>query len=242
MYAADPRDAAELTRDVAARARSAGQDALACECDGFTVQLLHAAGDGDAAIALAERMRADAERLDAPFMRCWALYVTGIVHLDRDPAEARRWLALAVRLGREVGHHHMVRFSLRGLGLAALLEGDERQAAERLLGALAHDEARTDAASQWTTLTALALLLAHRGRLEPAAELLAAAQGWPASPVLLAFARRARQRIAAELPAERRAAAAERGRATELAAAKAIARRELADLRPRPAAAGYLVA
>jgi predicted ATPase/DNA-binding SARP family transcriptional activator len=242
MYAADPRDAAELTGDVAAQARAAGQDALACECDGFTVQLLHAAGDADAAIALAGRMRADAERLDAPFMRCWALYVTGVVHLDRDPAEARRWLTHAVRLGREVGHHHMVRFSLRALGLAALLEGDERQAAERLLGALAHDEARTDAASQWTTLTALALLLADRGRLEPAAELLAAAEGWPASPVLLAFARRAGERIAAELPADRQAAAAERGRATELAAAKAVARRELADLRPRPLSAGYFVA
>jgi hypothetical protein len=44
------------------------------------------------------------------------------------------------------------------------------------------------------------------------------------------------------VPAERLAAATERGRATELAAAKSIARRELAVLRPRPLSAGYLVA
>jgi ATP/maltotriose-dependent transcriptional regulator MalT len=178
-------------------------------------------------VALAERMRRDAERLDAPFMVCWSRYVSGVVQLDGDTAEARRWLTRAIALGREIGHHHMVRFSLRALGVAALLQGDGDEAAERLLAALAHDEARTDAASQWTTLMVLALLLAERGRLEAAAELLAASEGWPAAPFLRGLAGRARELVDAGLPPGRHAEAARRGRARHLASAKALAREEL---------------
>ena len=227
MYSAEPLEAARLAQDAATRARAAGQPELACECDGFSVQLLHAAGERGAAIALAERMRRDAVLLDAPFMVCWSRYVSGVVQLDGDTAEARLWLTRAIALGREIGHHHMVRFSLRALGVAALLESDGDEAAERLLAALAHDEARTDAASQWTTLMVLALLLADRGRLEPAAELLAASDGWPAAPFLRALAGRAHELIDAGLPAERRDEAARHGRARHLASAKALARDEL---------------
>jgi predicted ATPase/DNA-binding SARP family transcriptional activator len=240
MYSADPREAATLTEDVSTRARAAGQEALALECDGFTVQLLHAAGDVDVAVARAERMRADADRMNAPFMACWARYVSGVVHLDRDPGEARRWLVAAIALGRDIGHHHMVRFSLRALGVAALLDGAADEAAEHLLSALEHDEASTDAASQWTTLAVLGLLLAERGRLEPAAELLAAAKGWPAAPFLVALADIAREQVAAGLPAEVRMLAEQRGHALDLDGAKALTRTELAAPgaggRPRPAA------
>jgi hypothetical protein len=165
--------------------------------------------------------------MDAPFMVCWSRYVSGVVHLDGDTAEARLWLTRAIALGREIGHHHMVRFSLRALGVAALFEGDGDEAAERLLAALAHDEARTDAASQWTTLMVLALVLAERGRLEAAAELLAASEGWPAAPFLRGLAGRARELVDAGLPPERQAEAARRGRARHLASAKALARAEL---------------
>ena len=227
LYSAQPAEGAQLAQDAADRARAAGHEALAVECEGFGVQLLHAAGQRDAAVALAERMRGDAERLDAPFMVCWSRYVSGVVQLDGDTAEARLWLTRAIALGREIGHHHMVRFSLRALGVAALLEGDGDEAAERLLAALAHDEARTDAASQWTTLMVLALLLAERGRLEPAAELLAASDGWPAAPFLRTLTGRARELIDAGLPADRREQASRRGRARHLASAKALARDEL---------------
>ena len=132
-------------------------------------------------------------------------------------------------LGRDAGHHHMVRFSLRALGVAALFEGDHDEAADRLLAALAHDEARTDAASQWTTLTTLALLLAESGRPGPAAELLTASAGWPASPILAALGRRARERVAGALGPQEQAAAAERGGRLDLEAAKALARAELAQ-------------
>ena len=227
LYSAQPAEGAQLAQDAADRARAAGHEALAVECEGFGVQLLHAAGQRDAAVALAERMRGDAERLDAPFMVCWSRYVSGVVQLDGDTAEARLWLTRAIALGREIGHHHMVRFSLRALGVAALLEGDGDEAAERLLAALAHDEARTDAASQWTTLMVLALLLAERGRLEPAAELLAASDGWPAAPFLRTLTGRARELIDAGLPADRREQASRRGRGRHLASAKALARDEL---------------
>ena len=236
MYAQEPEAAAALTRDIAARARDAGEEALACECDGFTVQLLQAAGDHDGAMALAARMRASADRLDAPFMVCWSRYVSGVVLLQEAPAEARRWFEEAVALGREAGHHHMVRFSLRALGVAALFEGDHAQAAERLLAALAHDEARTDAASQWTTLTTLALLLAESGRPGPAAELLAASAGWPASPILAALGRRAREAVTDAMGSPEQAAAAERGGRLDLEAAKALARGELAQATMRSAA------
>ena len=233
LYSGDRDDAARQTEDVAARARAAGEAWLACECDGFTIQLLHAAGDGDAAIARAAEMRRDAERLDVPFMVCWSLYVSGVVHLDRDPQEARRWFMEAVALGREVGHHHMVRFSLRGLGVAALLDGDHVEAAQRLLAALAHDEERSDAASQWATLAAIAPLLAERD-LELAAELLAASEAWPAGPMIRALADRTHDRIAQSLPAERQAEAIARGQKRDLASAKASARSELDQLLREP--------
>ena len=236
MYTEEADAAAALTRDVAARAREAGEEALACECDGFTVQLLQAAGDHDGAMALAAHMRATADGLEAPFMVCWSRYVSGVVLLEDAPAEARGWFEQAVALGREVGHHHMVRFSLRALGVAALFEGDHDEAAERLLAALAHDEARTDAASQWTTLTTLALLLAETGRPGPAAELLAASAGWPAAPILAALGRRARERVAGALGVQEQAAAAERGGRLDLEAAKALARAELAQATMRSAA------
>ena len=218
MYAEDRATALARTLDVSRLARAGGADLLACECDGFSVQLLHAVGEEDAAIALAARMLAEAERVHAPFMVCWARYVSGIAHLDRDRGEARRWFGESIALGREVGHHHMVRFSLRGTGVAALLDGDHDEAARRFLEALAHDEARSDAASQWTTLMAIGALLAERDRLEPAGDLLAAAASWPAAPFLVSLAGRARER----LPAGTEPAP------LDLAAAKALARAELA--------------
>lgn len=72
LYSRDRHEALDLTRDVAARARAAGEDWLACECDGFTVQLLQATGDHDGAADLAGAMRRTAEELGIPFMTCWA--------------------------------------------------------------------------------------------------------------------------------------------------------------------------
>jgi hypothetical protein len=153
-------------------------------------------------------------------MTCWARYVSGVAELDRDLREARRWLLAAIELGVEVGHHHMVRYSLRALGVAALRDGDHAEAAERLLAALAHDESQTDAASQWTTIAAIAALVAERGRAERAAELLAAGDGWPAAPYLVDLADRTRERVGEPALAER----------PDLPEAKAVARAELADL------------
>ncbi|HWV87141.1 MAG TPA: BTAD domain-containing putative transcriptional regulator, partial [Capillimicrobium sp.] len=119
FFAAPPGEALATWRDVAARARADGIEALGVEADGFAVQLLAAAGDADAAIAGAAAMRADADRLESPFMVSWSLYVSGVVLLERDPEPARRWLERALALSRETDHHHMVRFSLRALGLAA---------------------------------------------------------------------------------------------------------------------------
>jgi predicted ATPase/DNA-binding SARP family transcriptional activator len=220
MFSDDRGEALALTRDAANRARATGEEWLACECDGFTVQLLQATGDHDGAAQLAAAMRKGAERLQTPFMTCWALYVSGIADLERDRGEARRWLSAAIELGVEAGHRHMVRYSLRALGVVALRDGDQREAARRLLAALTHDEAQSDAASQWTTLGAIAALLADRGRTEPAERLLAGAEGWPAAPYLMELADRTRERSTGRaLPAR-----------PDLVEAKALARAELADL------------
>jgi len=221
FFGGDLIRAAVLWHDQARIARAAGYDALACEADGFVVQLLHADGEADEAAALASDMRAEAERLGSPFLIVWARYVTGIVLLDSDPAHARVWLEQALELARRVDHHHLIRFSLRALGVGASLRGDHGEASERLLAALEHDEARSDDASQRTTLLAVAEVLAERGRLDAAAELLGATEGWPAAPFLAALSARARERVAG------RDAALERGRALDLEGAKALARAEL---------------
>jgi predicted ATPase len=220
LYSRDRREALALTEDVTARARAAGEEWLACECEGFTVQLRQAAGEHDRAVELAAAMRRGAEELGIVFMEAWALYVSGIAELDRDRRRARDWLLAAIELGVGAGHHHMVRFSLRALGVAALGGGDHAEAAQRLLAALAHDESQTDAASQWTTIVAIAALVADRGRAEQAAELLAAGDGWPAAPYLVELADRTRERVGAPPRAE----------PLDLAQAKALARAELADL------------
>jgi hypothetical protein len=114
----------------------------------------------------------------------------------------------------------MVHYSLRALGVAALRDGDHAEAAQRLLAALAHEESQTDAASQWTTIVAVAAVVAERGRAERAAELLAAGAGWPAAPYLVELADRTRKRVGEPARADR----------PDLAEAKALARAELADL------------
>jgi predicted ATPase/DNA-binding SARP family transcriptional activator len=227
FFGRDPARAAGLLRELAERARAAGFDALACEADGFMVQLRAAAGDSEAATELAREMRGEAARLGSPLLVSWAQYVSGIAHLGADPAEARRRLEQAVALAREADYHHMVRFGLRALGVAATLECEPEDAARHLLAALDHEEASADAASQRTTLTALALLLAREGAQEPAAELLAATRAWPSPPFLAALAEAERHRLAEEL-GERWAEAARRGEARELASLKALARAGLA--------------
>jgi hypothetical protein len=108
---------------------------------------------------------------------------------------------------------------LRALGVAASLEGDHDAAVEHLKEAIHYDEERSEAASQRTSLMALAAVLAERGQLEPAAVLLGATEDWPAAPYLAAFAARARGRVASLGPEP-----LAHGRALDLEGAKALAR------------------
>jgi predicted ATPase/DNA-binding SARP family transcriptional activator len=220
-YAGDPDP--EPWSDVARLARGAGYPALACEADGFLAQLLEANGDHGAALLRAQQTRDEAERLGLPWMLTWAYFASGIVVMASDAAQARRWLEQALARAGETGAHHLVRFSLRALGLAASLEGDHAAAVQHLLAAIEYDEERSEAASQRTTLMALAAVLAERGQLQPAAVLLGATEDWPAAPYLAAFAARARERVA-ELGPERLADATARGRLLDLEGAKALAR------------------
>jgi predicted ATPase/DNA-binding SARP family transcriptional activator len=209
--------------DVARLARAAGYPSAACEADGFLAQLLHAKGDHGAALVRARQTRDEAERLGFPWLISWGQFVTGVVVMDSDPAAARRWLEQALAGARENHNHHMVRFSLRALGVAASLEGDHDAAVQHLKAAIDYDEERSEAASQRTSLMALAAVLAERGQLETAAVLLGATEHWPAAPYLAAFAARARERVAALGP-EELADALARGRALDLEGAKALAR------------------
>ena len=221
FFGGDMLLAAVRWHDLTYLTRAAGCDGLVCEATGFTVQLLHADGQFDAAAALAAEMRDVAERLASPILVAWSRYVSGVVQLEREPAEARRWLEGALAFAREADHHHMIRFSLRALGVGASLRGDHAEASARLLAALEYDEARCDAASQWTTLLAIADALLERGQLDAAAELLGATEPWPAAPFLRAIAARACDRLSD------RSEALERGRWLDLDAAKALARAEL---------------
>jgi len=221
-YYAGERDPG-LWSDVARLARAAGYPAIACEADGFLAQLLQAKGDHGAALVRARQTRDEAERLALPWLLTWSHFITGVVLMDGEPAAARRWLEQSLARATETGTHHMVRFTRRALGVAASLEGDHDAALEHLKAAIDYDEERSEAASQRTTLMALAAVLAEQGRLEPAAELLGATEHWPAAPYLAAFAARARERVAALGPDELAAALA-RGRALDLEGAKALAR------------------
>jgi predicted ATPase/DNA-binding SARP family transcriptional activator len=221
-YYAGDRDPG-LWSDVARLGRASGYPSIACEADGFLAQLLHAKGDHGAALVRARQTRDEAERLGFPWLITWSHFVTGIVVMEDEPVAARRWLEQALAGARETDNHHMVRFSLRALGVAASLEGDHDAAVEHLKAAIHYDEERSEAASQRTSLMALASVLAERGRLEPAAVLLGATEDWPAAPYLAAFAARARERVA-ELGPERLADALARGRALDLEGAKALAR------------------
>jgi predicted ATPase/DNA-binding SARP family transcriptional activator len=227
FFTREPADAIELWREQGRLAREAGYDGLGCEADGFTVQLLHAAGQGAEAIELAGSMRAEADRLGWATMVNWSRYVSGIALIDTDPEAAARWLEEALDRSRSVDHHHMVRFSLRALGVAAAERDDEVEASRRLLDALEHDEAMSDAASQWTTLMAAAVLLARRGADEPAVQLFAATERWPAAPYLIACARRERTLCDERLDPPTLAAAEARGRALDLDGAKELARAAL---------------
>jgi predicted ATPase/DNA-binding SARP family transcriptional activator len=227
FFSREPADAIDLWREQGRLARAAGYDGLGCEADGFTVQLLHAAGEGAEAIELAGRMRAEAGRLGWATMVNWSRYVSGIALIDSDPEAAARWLQEALDQSRAADHHHMVRFSLRALGIAAGERGDEAEGSRLLLEALEHDEAVTDSASQWTTLMAVAVLLARRGSSEQAVELFAATERWPAAPYLIACARRERAHCDERLEAPELAAAEARGRALDLAGAKQLARAAL---------------
>jgi hypothetical protein len=184
---------------------------------------LEAMGDHGAAVVRARQTRDEAERLGFPWLVTWSHFATGIVLMAAEPATARRWLEQALAGARETDNHHMVRFSLRALGVAASLGGDHDAAVEHLKAAIHYDEERSEAASQRTSLMALAAVLAERGRLEPAAVLLGASEDWPAAPYLAAFATRARERVA-ELGPEGLAEALARGRSLDLEGAKALAR------------------
>jgi predicted ATPase/DNA-binding SARP family transcriptional activator len=221
FFGGDLMRAAVCWHDLARLARAAGSDALACEANGFSVQLLDVDGRHEAADELAAEMRAEAERLEAPVLVAWSRYVSGVVLLKREPAEARRWLEEALAFARGSDHHHMIRFTLRALGIGAELRGDHAEAAALFLAALEYDEARSEAASQWTTLLAIGGALAVRGRHEPAARLLAASAGWPAAPALVALANCARDVLAA------RGVTLDDGPRLDLDAAKALARAEL---------------
>ena len=61
--------------------------------------------------------------------------------------------------------------------MAASLEGDHDAAVEHLRAAIQYDEERSEAASQRTSLMALAAVLAERGQLEIAAVLLGRHRG-----------------------------------------------------------------
>jgi predicted ATPase/DNA-binding SARP family transcriptional activator len=228
FFSRDSVEALRLWREQGTLARAAGYDVLGCEADGFVVQLLQATGDTPAAIALAEQMRDEADRMGGASMINWSRYVSAIAVIESSPEQARRWLDEASALSRAADQHHMTRFSLRALGIAATMHSDHAEAARQLAEALEHDEATADAASQWTTLLALGVLLARLERHEPAAELLAAAHDWPAAPFLTALATRERERLAHALDPDTLAAAEQRGRSADLHDAKRRARTALA--------------
>ncbi len=221
-------EALAVLREVAERADN---PALAIDAGGFVAQALEATGQHGAAETLAARLRTDADALGLVFARRWALYVSGTVALARDPVTARAWFDAGAATVPPGCKHNVARFIVRGQGVAAVLAGRLDEGAAHLLDALAQDEAVGDVHQQAITLMAIALLLAERDSCEAAAELAAAADrartAAPLDVLEWVVTARTASRIAASLPADRRAAA--RGETIDLPAARALARAALAE-------------
>ena len=232
LTSGDLPEALAVLRDVSDRARRAGNLPLAIDVDGFLAEALEAIGRHSAAEELTTRLRAEADAVGLVFSRRWALYVSGAVALARDPVAASGWFDAGAATVPPVCLHNVARFLVRGRGVAAALEGRLDDAAVHLLDALAQEEAVGDAHQQAITLMAIALVLAEQGRGETAAELASAAdRARTAAPLDVldwVVTARAAARIAASLPADRRAAARVRGEALGLRAAREMARVALA--------------
>ncbi|WP_425560238.1 tetratricopeptide repeat protein, partial [Kineococcus glutinatus] len=128
-------------------------------------------GDADGAEARARELLARAERDDLEVLRPWAVYVTGEVLLDRDPARAAGHLREALAAARGNGDRYLVGVALTTAASLHTRHGDPGEAVPLFEEAVRHWHELGNWTHQWTTLRNVADLLLHLGRAEAAAVL-----------------------------------------------------------------------
>jgi predicted ATPase len=178
-FMGDVEEGLERLDEVVRAARETGMLAMALEMSVLRAQALAAAGRMDEALHDAEAARAEAERLESPYMLAWALYVLGTILLAAGDEAAERCFLESLALARDSSGHLAYGSSLRQLGALALREERDGDAACRLADAYEHFDGRGDLPQAWDVLRTAAALFARRGRPDLAAEAIAGADGDP---------------------------------------------------------------
>ena len=178
MFHGRPRSARHFYAEARARAEAAADGLTVGRVLGAEALALAYAGETTAAIELADRAVADAQRSGSPAALSWAAYAAGEARLEVDPAAALPWLDVALTSAEEVDD----RMILGVAGLSAITARarlgapDDFPGYRRLIEHWRHVGAWTQ---QWTTLRNLAEALCRHGEARAAARLVGAARTSP---------------------------------------------------------------
>jgi predicted ATPase len=165
--------------EASAAARERGLTALAVEADTDRAQVRADLGDLDAALALVQQARAEAEAAGAPVATAWARAVEGSILLRVDVDRAEAMLGEALDACRALRYAGGLSVAQRSLGLAALRRGDLPAAAARLLELLDDLLRRGSTYELRAVFDAASAVLDRAGRRLPAADLAATALALP---------------------------------------------------------------
>jgi non-specific serine/threonine protein kinase len=170
----------ERLDEVIAAAEAEGVRTVELEMRVLRGQALAAAGRTDEALEEALAARADAERMDSPYMYAWSVYILGTVLAARgDEDGAGRAFEEALRGARRGGYHLSTGLSQRQLGMHALRGGRDAEAAQHLLVAYGHFSDSGDASQLWDVLRSAAMLMVRSGHPERAAQIIVGAEADP---------------------------------------------------------------
>ena len=170
----------ERLDEVIAAAEAEGVRTVELEMRVLRSQALAAAGRTDEALEEALAARADAQRMNSPYMYAWSVYILGTVLAARgDEDGAGRAFEEALRGARKGGYHLSTGLSQRQLGMHALRGGRIAEAAQRLLAAYGHFSDSGDAPQLWDVLRSAAMLMVRSGHPERAAQIIVGAEADP---------------------------------------------------------------
>ena len=117
-------------------ARQAGFEPLRCDLLGLRVSALAQGHRDDEAWTCAQRALEMATAQTNAFEHAWDLYLIGMLLAESHPVAAESWLVSALQESTALHYPYGTRVSLRGLGVAAALQGRYAEAADWFLQAL----------------------------------------------------------------------------------------------------------